>query len=1056
MSLFAQNVTDGSFIGTVTDSSGGAVPGAEITAKHLSTGLVKTATADEAGNFAVVALPAGYYSVSVKAPGFKRWEVGRVELIVGDRSRLSPVLSVGEVTETISVEDSQEILQTEKGSVETSIQMQSVRELPLPTRNPLSLVAMVPGMRIDNTQDGFERSTYVQGQGQRANKAGFQLDGVNTNAPMDEGGTGIPNVDAIAEVKVQTLNFSAESGRNPMQVMVVTKSGSNQFHGAAWEFIQNNAFNARNTFSPTKATVRRNQFGAAIGGPIIKNRTFFFGSYEGTVIRNARIYNSLGVTPAMKNGDFSALSKQIKDPTTGLPFAGNIIPQNRISEASKYFLPYILEGNSADGFYKNNASAKNDTHEGTLRIDHMITQSQRIYGRYYTVRQPKDELGYKPDPAVTGYSMVEQHSGGLNYTWTISPNTLFTASGGLLRTDQSYGNPALGKQNDALLAGIQGIPTKGREKWIGPPDINIGGSGYTGVGFAGGWGVPGALYGNTYNAKTSISHIRRNHTLSAGFEYGDWRTFGAHGSAAPRGSFAFNNLYTNDSFADYLLGYVSSTSRNDPLQTFGNDRAPYTAAYVQDVWRVRSNLTLELGLRYERWLAHHNYHEVSSTWDPRINKAVAAVDSNGNPNLTEFPVTPFLAAATKDLWTTAREAGMPDGLYEPNGNWAPRLGVVYRPFENKDIVLRGGYGTYYNTYTGNRGGSTINVPHWTGEGLAFALVGTLQRWETAWPADPSSFGAFNVYAPLYNIRPARTHEWNFSVQAALPFRAALTVTYAGTRTNNEISANLLNEPTVGFHANIQADRPLPRFATIQVYQNLGRNWYHALQTKVERRYSNGFTFVLAHSFSRSMGANVADAEDAPLLPYAPDWYNRGRTNFDRRHIESAAVVWELPFGRGKKFAGGMNRAFDLLLGSWQLSVWQRGQSGQPLSISRGLASLGNNQTPRADIVGDPSIADQGPGRWFNTAAFAAPANYTFGNAGKGIVEGPGLFSLDTNLSKNFHITESKYFQFRWEAFNIVNHVNYNNPETSLTSGNFGRITSAGSSRYMQLGLKFLF
>lgn len=1053
-SLFAQTGTDASFIGTVTDSSGGAVAGAEITIKHLSTGLTKTATSDESGNFSISALPIGPYSVLVKANGFKRWELSRTELSVSDRSRLTPVLTLGEVSETVSVEANTELLQTEKGTVETVVQMQQIRELPLPTRNPLALAALVPGMRWESTQNGGERATYIQGQGLRNNKTAFLLDGLNSNAPMDEGGTAIPNVDAIAEFNVQTLNFNAESGRNPTQVIVVIKSGTNQLRGTAWEFLQNDAFNARNTFSPTRATVRRNQFGGAVGGPIVQNKTFIFGSYEGTIIRNARIYNSQAVTPAMKQGDFSALSKVINDPLTKAPFPGNRIPADRISDASRYFLPLILEANSPDGFYKNNVSAKNDTHEGTIRLDHILTPAQRLYGRAVIVRQPQDQLGYRPDPGLTGYSEVQQYNIGMSYTWTMSPNTLLTAAFGTMRTDSSYSNPALGKQNDVQLAGIQGIPTAGREKWIGPPDISFA-SGYTGVNFPGGWGVPGALYGTVYNGKTSISHVRGSHTLATGFEYGDWRTFGAHGSAAPRGSFSFGNLYTNDGFADYLLGLTSSTSRNDPLTTFGNDRAPYMAGFVQDVWRVRENFTLELGLRYERWLAHRNFQQISSIWDPGINKVVVAVDSNGDPNLNAFPVTPFLANATRNLWATAREANIPDGLYEANGNWAPRFGAVYRPFKSKDFVVRAGYGTYYNSFTGNRGGSTINMPHWSSEALTVATT-ALQRWETVWPADPTSFGAFTVNAPLYNIRPARTHEWNATIQTALPFRSALTLSYVGTRVNNEIAANLLNEASVGFHSNIQADRPFPQFASIQTYQNLGKNWYHALQTKVERRFTSGLSFILSYSFSRSMAENLPDCETCALLPYSPGWYNRGRTSFDRRHIEYAAVVWELPFGRGRRFGSGINRATDLLLGGWQLAFTQQGQSGAPLSISNGVASLGNGQTPRANIVGNPGVDNPGPNGWFNTAAFATAPNYTFGNSGIGVIEGPGIFAINTNLSKNFNITESKYLQFRWESFNVTNRVNYNNPSTSLTSATYSRITGAGDSRYMQLGLKFYF
>ncbi|MGH9627563.1 MAG: TonB-dependent receptor domain-containing protein, partial [Bryobacteraceae bacterium] len=829
---------------------------------------------------------------------------------------------------------------------------------------------------------------------------------------------------------------------------------------ALWEFVQNDAFNARNTFSNTVGRVRRNQFGGAVGGPIIRNKTFFFGAYEGTIIRNARLYNSLGVTPAMKQGDFSALSKTILNPfdvdATGAkrPFPGNRIPANLISPASSYFLPLILEPNSTDGFYKDNVSAKNDTHEGTLRIDHMLGQSHRIYGRYVTVRQPQDQLGYRPDPAITGFSEVKQHNVGVNYTWTVSPNTLLTASGGTMRTNSSYTNPSLGKQNDSELAGIQGLPTKGREAWIGPPDIGFA-SGYTGVSFPGGWGVPGSLWGNVYNYKASVSNIRSRHTFGAGIEYGNWQTFGEHGSAAGRGTFSFGNLYTNDGFADYLLGLPSFSQRNDPLTHFGADRTPYIGVYAQDVWRVRQNLTLELGLRYERWLERHNIDEIASTWDAERNQIVLAVNSEGQPNLTQFTVTPALAEAMRGTWTTAREVGYPDGLYEANGNWAPRLGAVYRPFAGKDFVIRSSYGVFYNSFTGNRAASTINPPHWGLETLSIGL-NELRPWETLWGTEAQGFGPADVYAPRVDLRPARTHEWNVSIQSAIPFQSALTLSYVGTRLGNEVAAWQYNEPTVGAHSSIQADRPFPRFARIQIYENMGKNWYHALQAKVERRFAAGLSFSFAYSFSRSMADNLPDCETCSLLPYSPDWYNRGRTSFDRRHIEYATAVWELPVGRGKAFGNSLHPVLDALVGGWQIAVTQQAQSGSPLSLSQGVASLGNGWTPRPNIVGDPFIDNPTPQAWFNTAAFAPAPLHTFGDAGIGILEGPGLFQLNTGLSKNFFVTESKYLQFRFETFNTTNRVNYNNPSTSLTSANYGRITGAGSARYMQLGLKFLF
>jgi len=436
--LPGQISTEGAFFGTVTDTTGSSVPGAIVSATHIETGLTKQSVTDTDGTFSIFALPIGKYSVTVKANGFKTWQLAEAELTVGDRSRLSPVLAVGEISESISVSENAELLQTEKSSVESVVQMRQIRELPLDTRNPLALVSLVPGMRYVSTETGGERGTYVQGQGVRQNKTEFTLDGFISNAPMDEGGTGIPNVDAVAEFSVE-MNFSAENGRDPMQVKVATKSGTNEFHGSAWEFNQNDDYNARNTFALTTPRVRYNQFGAAVGGPVFRNKTFFYGNFQGTVIHNAQVFNQQAVTPAMEKGDFSALQHPITDPlNNNAPFAGNLIPASRINSASTYFLPMLMVANSPGGLFKANAGTTNDTWEGTGRIDHQITAAQRIYGRYVAVREPNTLLGYEPS-AVTN-DLVAQQNVGVNYTWMMGPRTVLTLGGGFLRTRESYTN----------------------------------------------------------------------------------------------------------------------------------------------------------------------------------------------------------------------------------------------------------------------------------------------------------------------------------------------------------------------------------------------------------------------------------------------------------------------------------------------------------------------------------------------------------------------------------------------------------------------------------------
>ncbi len=437
---------------------------------------------------------------------------------------------------------------------------------------------------------------------------------------------------------------------------------------------------------------------------------------------------------------------------------------------------------------------------------------------------------------------------------------------------------------------------------------------------------------------------------------------------------------------------------------------------------------------------------------------VAANESNGNINLNAFLTTPNVAQATANLWVTARKAGYPDQLWESNGNWAPRVGLVYRPFAKHQFVVRGAYGLFYNSFTGNRSASAAaNLPFWGVESISYGLS-QLQPWQSVWSSDPNAFGIFSIgESQDPRIRPARTQEWNTTIQTALPFQTALTVSYVGTKVDREVVLIPYNAPPIGPHTNLQADRPDPLIGSISRLENYGRNWYHGLQTKVERRFAAGVAYTFSYSFSRSMGqaSNGVD-ESASILSYSPDWYNRGRTPFDYRHVEFATLLWEVPFGQGRRFHSTAGRLLDGVAGGWNFTLTEQARSGGPFSVSGGYANLGNGDSTRADIVGDPHIANPNPSKWFNTAAFARPALYTWGSAPLGILEGPGLLQFNTALSKQFRIAERKMLQLRWEAFNTFNRVNYSSPNNNIASSQFGTITSANTARYMQLGAKFLF
>jgi hypothetical protein len=425
-------------------------------------------------------------------------------------------------------------------------------------------------------------------------------------------------------------------------------------------------------------------------------------------------------------------------------------------------------------------------------------------------------------------------------------------------------------------------------------------------------------------------------------------------------------------------------------------------------------------------------------------------------DLTAQPVARFVAAATKDLWVPASQIGAPPGLFHANGFFSPRIGIAWRPTRKDDFVLRGGYGIFASSFIGNITASAIvGPPFWNYENPTYTAQ-SLQRWETAFSDDPTVFLSPGVSASYYDIGAQKAHEWNFSVQKSLPFSSAITVSYVGNRVVDVIGANLRNEVRPGQYTNLQAARPYPGFAGIVLYENLGRTWYNALQVKLERRFTSGLLFNTVYSFGKHLldgvGTSVWDAPE----PFAPEGYNRGRSGFDRRHILNMNAVYDLPFGRGRKYASDLHPVLNGILGGWQLSGVYAFTSGSPLTITVPGATLGNGRGTRANIVGDPSVSNPSADVWFNPAAFAAPPRLEFGNSALGAFDGPGSHILDTGLMKNFYFMESRYLQFRWEMFNAPNHVNLSNPGTTLGTPTAGVILSAGTARQMQFALKLVF
>jgi hypothetical protein len=1064
----AQAGTEGSILGSVTDASGAGVPAAAVAVSNVETGIVTRAVTDASGYFQVLPLPRGTYSVTVQKTGFANWQLQSIELTAGENKRVSPVLQIGTTQSEVTVVAGVDLVQTEQSGVAGSVEQVQIRELPLNGRDAISMVSLVPGMRylgVGGSPLTDQRT--VQGLGMRTDQTLFTVDGQDHNDPSTEGGMIIPNVDSVAQFRVETSNFSAASGRQPLQVKLITKSGTNQLHGTLFEFVRNDFFDARNTFATTRPKLRRNQFGGSGGGPVKKDKTFFFVSLEETRIRTEQLYNSFAINPALQAGNFGGT--KITDPLTGQPFANNQIPTTRIDSASRFLLPYFLQPNASGDRFVAQAPLPDDMTNLFLRFDHQIAPTHRIYGRWTRSAHSVKSLDYKPE--IFSNTHLMQHSVGMSYDWMITPRTVLNLGSEFSHSTTEGDSPQVGVDNLDAKAGIQGFPTSVLGQGIGLPTVGV--TAYSGFSYPS--QVPSSFKRELFSETANVTLIRGSHTVVLGAEYSDRRTATHHFSTAARGQFTFNGQYTGNGFADYLLGLVQSISRNLPLDEFGVAHSPYEAFFVQDDWRVSRRLTLNLGLRYDHWNAKQFVRGCGATFDPVSKKVLAGETASGQVDLTCQSVGPILGPATADLWMPASKAGVPGGLFQPSGWLSPRVGFAWRPAGSNDFVVRGAWGMFTSSFQGNYTGSSIlGPPYSASETISFAKA-SLQPWETAFPAEPRNFSALNVVNAAYDVRPNIVEQWNFSIQKAVPWlRSAVTVSYLGNRGYHLITKNSLNDVPPGAYANLQNAKPYPKLGNVFVYQNTGNSWYNALQAVMERRYHNGLSYSLNWTFARNIDDYQSLLGATQPTPFAPPGYNRGPSALERRHILSFNGIYELPVGRGRHFGSHMSKLLNGVLGGWEVSSIYQFSSGQPLVFTVPGTTLGNGYNTRPILWGDPHLENPTVNRWFNPnyydvngachalladqpCVLGIPRPTQFGNAGIGIVSGPALHSVDAALMKKFYFREKDYVQFRWEAFNAFNEVNLGNPVLNIGQANSGIVTgTVAGARQMQIALKIVF
>jgi len=998
----------------------------------------------------------------VRKEGFKPVTRSGVQLEVEQRAELNFMLEVGALTEEVSVVAAAPLLNTMEASQGQVIDNRRIVDLPLNGRDYLQLALLSAG-----TAEAPSGSRYggFSTAGQKTTQNAFLLDGLDNN-PIELAGAQRrsemvkPSIDAIQEFKVQTNAYSAEFGRAMGGVVnVTTKSGTNEFHGTAYEFLRNEKLDAKNFFDPPdrpKPPFKRNQFGFTVGGPIVRDRTFFFGDYEGTRIRESATITSTIPTAKMRQGDFSELlpGKKIKDPLTGQPFPNNVIPSDRIDPLARKLIGLYPEpmtpGVAANYVYQ--SPQKEDDNNFGIRIDHSfrdkdnafvrITRNDRVVPAVLNL--PPPAFGSGPyDWTVTGWNV------GLNWNHIFTPTVIANFRGGWNYAEFTRVNPAVaGKENwNAKL----GIPTVDKSQPGGFASIGL--TGYRGLGL----GAFNGVDRDSQNRQVAgdVTWIKGRHTMKTGVNVlrSQNNIFNIRYEV---GAFNFNGRYTGDAAADFLLGWVNQFTWSTRLQV--NLRGWNVGAYVQDDYKVTPRLTLNLGARYE----------IVLPWVDRW-------DRMGNFLIEAGPENARLVLAGQEGEGRIRRAMF---ATDPN-NIMPRLGLAYELTPN--TVVRAGYGIFYG-YMEPSGDAEYLIGN-----PPFAYL-VQQTGSPTSPAFLFSQGARPESLTLekatgltfvgYERHPQREYaqQWNFNIQRQFGKNWLWETGYAGSRGVHLLMRLEGNYSPPG--PNLDAKRPIKQTTLIipgktltispvggvQWHKHAGNSTYHALVTRLERRFASGFTLLASYTFSKTLGdtCGFSASGDTPACGYQDPRNLRLEKGLDNQHVPHRFVlssIWELPFGRNRRWGTDWPAFINAIFGGWAIGNIVTYASGRPfnLTVQGNPANVGSfTIVTRPNVVGDPWAGKRTIERDFNTDAFVAPPQYTLGNAARNLLWERADFNWDFSALKEFHFTESKRLQFRFEAFHFTNTPRFGPPGNTLGTANFGRITSADTPRNLQFGLKFIF
>jgi len=1070
---FAQSV--GSIAGTVTDASKASVPGAVISARNEGTSAVREVVTDTAGRYAIPLLPIGNYTVTATMSGFQTQERSQVVLEVQGSLTLDFALSISTLATEVTVLSEAAVVQLQRSdaSLGQLINAQQVAELPLNGRNFVQLALLGTGTvtgragsflaQGPSSEVSYRGSMSVSAHGMRENANDWLYDGVDDNE-LTAGGVGIlPNIDSIREFKVLTHNYLAQYGsRGGTTVLVSSKSGENKFRGTLFEFFRNDALDAKNFFDGAqKRPWNQNTYGGSLGGPIVRDKTFFFAGFQGSNIDEGLTTLLTVPTALMHQGIFTESfagapapiifdpATTRTDPATGQlvrdPFPNNRIPANRIDpigQALLNLLPMPTFNDRLAGNYLANPVKTLDDYQGDLRIDHNFSNNDRIFGRFSAEEAQQYLPTGLPDFGATGgfasNQTFETHAKNvaLSHTHVFGNNVVNQFTAGYNRvynfiTSFGYGS------NKSRELGIPGAnlgtdETSSLTRMTFQNFVGVGDRGFSP--FQGGTDV--------YHYTNATTMVKGSHTLNMG---GTARMMQLNllGDTALAGQFSFTPFFTSgftaagtlngstgSSLASLLLGLPASGGRNNQLNGSTKGRRwKEFRGFIDDSWRVKDGLTLTLGVAY----------------------MVTTPQSEALDRFANF-----------DFYTGEIFVGGTVGVKTDWSNIQPRIGFAWSPNQSTNTVVRGGYGIYHDVSA--MGGSTgpyQNPPYANAYAFTSNNITPVRTLSTGFPdnsqpVDPANYrGDWTTIDP--NFKQGRVQQWSLNVERQLPFSTIASVAYAGSYADRlfDKSRNL-NTATPGPGFNPAARRTYPQLQA--VIAAISRGWmeYNSMQVRVERRSIGGFFLLGAYTYAKATTNGVSGFGGDPGIVYFPvvtsDDTDVGSANTDLRHNFSLSALYPLPFGNGQRFLGNLTGLPEAILGGWSINTIFVAHSGYPLGMSMASNQSGTAFGNRPNRVCDGKLDNPTVQRWFDTSCFVAPPAGVLGNAARTTLFGPGRWNADLALSKKF-----AGFQFRAEVFNVFNNAQFAAPGTAVGSPTFGVITSTvKSSRQIQLALKYVF